>query len=78
MRLDRLENGLISYRYLCTSSSSNQSNSGSGGSSAGTNSGNSESSDGSQKTKQGKSIRGSVSSFLYSLTYTPFRFTCSV
>ncbi|TMX05417.1 protein SCO1 homolog 1, mitochondrial [Solanum pennellii] len=64
MRLDRLENGLISYRFLCTSSSSNQSNSGSGGSSAGTNSGNSESSGGSQKTKQGKSIRGSPVSWM--------------
>ncbi|KAH0739561.1 hypothetical protein KY290_038266 [Solanum tuberosum] len=75
MRLDRLENGFISYRFLCTSSSSNQSNSGSGGSSAGansgsggsstgTNTGNRESSGGSQKTEQGKSIRGSPVSWM--------------
>ncbi|MCD7455983.1 hypothetical protein HAX54_030376 [Datura stramonium] len=64
MRLDRLETGFICYRFLCTSSSSNQSNSGSGGSSAGTNSGNSESSGGSQKTEQGKSIRGSPVSWM--------------
>ncbi|KAK4731088.1 hypothetical protein R3W88_024076 [Solanum pinnatisectum] len=75
MRLDRLENGFISYRFLCTSSSSNQSNSGSGGcsagansgsggSSTGTDSGNSESSGGSQKTEQGKSVRGSPVSWM--------------
>lgn len=81
MRLDRLENGFICYRCLCTPSSSNQSNStpggssagtnsGSGGSSTGTNSGNSESSGGSQKTEQGKSSRGSVSFSPYSQKYT--------
>ncbi|XP_055812636.1 protein SCO1 homolog 1, mitochondrial [Solanum dulcamara] len=75
IRLDRLENGFICYRFLCTSSSSNQSNSGSGGSSAGANSGSggssagansgySESSGGSQKTEQGKSIRGSPVSWM--------------
>ncbi|KAK4342728.1 hypothetical protein RND71_038544 [Anisodus tanguticus] len=64
MRLDRMETGFMSYRFLCTSSSSNQSNSGSGGSSAGANSGNSESSGGSQKTEQGKSIRGSPVSWM--------------
>lgn len=64
MRLDRLENGFIGYRFLCTSTSSNQSNSGSGGSSAGINSGNSESSGGSHKTEQAKSIRGSPVSWM--------------
>ncbi|XP_059305351.1 protein SCO1 homolog 1, mitochondrial [Lycium ferocissimum] len=66
MRLDGLENGLISYRFLCTSSSSNQSNSGLGGSSTGANSGKSESSGGSQKTEhgKGKSIRGSPVSWM--------------
>ncbi|KAF3682049.1 putative AMP deaminase-like [Capsicum annuum] len=58
-------NGFISYRFLCTSTPTNQSNSGSGGS---TNSGNIESSGGGcHKTDQGKSIRGSGSytSFVY-------------
>ncbi|KAM3382217.1 protein SCO1 1, mitochondrial isoform X1 [Capsicum galapagoense] len=55
LRLDRMGNGFISYRFLCTSTPTNQSNSGSGGS---TNSGNIESSGGGcHKTDQGKSIR---------------------
>ncbi|KAM3217010.1 protein SCO1 1, mitochondrial isoform X1 [Capsicum annuum] len=65
LRLDRMGNGFISYRFLCTSTPTNQSNSGSGGS---TNSGNIESSGGGcHKTDQGKSIRGSGSytSFVY-------------
>ncbi|PHT72770.1 hypothetical protein T459_23555 [Capsicum annuum] len=58
-------NGFISYRFLCTSTPTNQSNSRSGGS---TNSGNIERSGGGcHKTDQGKSIRGSGSytSFVY-------------
>ncbi|KAM3325738.1 hypothetical protein P3S67_000863 [Capsicum chacoense] len=31
LRLDRMGNGFISYRFLCTSTPTNQSNSGSGG-----------------------------------------------
>ncbi|PHT37465.1 Protein SCO1 -like protein 1, mitochondrial [Capsicum baccatum] len=49
LRLDRMENGLISYRFLCTSTPTNQSNSGNSSSSGGS---------------QGKSIRGSPVSWM--------------
>ncbi|KAF3648503.1 Protein SCO1 -like protein 1, mitochondrial [Capsicum annuum] len=54
LRLDRMENGLISYRFLCTSTPTNQSNSGNSSSSGGS---------------QGKSIRGSTNTCIWAMFY---------